>query len=1175
MTNNSTRLSSAVSEGRLSEHVYVRGRFTRSAHLEKDYGQPAEGREYHLTEVATQALEAVRSGLSGNRADRALSIIGPYGSGKSAFCIYLAEQAAKGMLASSPVSAWSSTEDTAVPPGQKDPARGLLTPPALLPVLVVGARQPLGPSLVTALFTALDRAHLPAIVKQLREKLSGTPAPRQIADLFVAATLALSSEKPVTPKTKGSGKASANAGPPPRGLLLIIDEMGKFLEFAALHPQESDVFVLQEIAEASARSSENSPLLTVTVLHQTPDAYARSLGRNHQLEWRKVAERFRQVPFFPTDHERIDMVGRALHRTIASQRDTVVNVSLSAIADRYRALSLPLPASKEQFNAWITAAFPFHPLVLLALPPLFRKAGQSHRSLFTFLNGQEAYAFGRFLKETPYPLIDTTAAKTVPLYTLDLLFDYAAEALIAGSGMARVWAEAREIIDRAEILVSPLARRVLRVIALLGLLREPRLPATQEIIELALTTDTDLTGNADLAEAIRELKRRRFIVFRRNLGTYQVWEGGDLDIEAEIAAARAGLSVESASVTAAASLVPMSRQVARRHSDQTGVLRTVQIIPTSTAGLSTAIAGTKGELAILLCLATTVTDVQAIQQQTMPLTDSPNLLVAVAVETDTLREAALDLAASERVAREADGLESDRAARRELNARREESETAFRAEWERLFTEEAHYLYRGDTVVFTREQSKSSLSGRRSGWRPFLSEMADNTYPHCPILRNELINRRTLSAAAAAGRRSLIEAMLNPQKATLPQLDMDGFPPERSMYECVLRATGLHRPDDENDCRIWGFFAPDLTNDPARLAPVWKAMEIALFGSGNLTLVSVPDLFSLLSAPPYGVTEGVLPVLLCTFLLVHQQEVTFYREGTFVPEPKIADYEVLLRRPELFAIGGCRLTGTRAAIVTRLAQRLQTENAVVPIVRSLLKRNRSLPDYAFRTRRLPPVVLKLREAFDKSRSPETLLFVDIPRALGLPPVRDEEGVTGQSIEEEAESFFTALNSALKLWNAAYPARVEAARDHLLRECGIPTGEEGWEMLRERAIVLEPQIAILPSDLVPLIRRSALPGDIATSIDSVLAAVANRPLRTWEDVDADRFDARAVVLGALFQEIYIRFTRETRPVQTTLTPEEDTQRNTLISQMRQQLAPGIPRHILRATLLALLDELESR
>jgi hypothetical protein len=65
-----------------------------------------------------------------------------------------------------------------------------------------------------------------------------------------------------------------------------------------------------------------------------------------------------------------------------------------------------------------------------------------------------------------------------------------------------------------------------------------------------------------------------------------------------------------------------------------------------------------------------------------------------------------------------------------------------------------------------------------------LSDVFDRVFGKSPRIRNELIVRRTLSSAAAMARQNLIEAML--QRADQPTLGIEGFPPERSIYESVL-----------------------------------------------------------------------------------------------------------------------------------------------------------------------------------------------------------------------------------------------------------------------------------------------------------------------------------------------------------------------------------------------------
>jgi hypothetical protein len=122
----------------------------------------------------------------------------------------------------------------------------------------------------------------------------------------------------------------------------------------------------------------------------------------------------------------------------------------------------------------------------------------------------------------------------------------------------------------------------------------------------------------------------------------------------------------------------------------------------------------------------------------------------------------------------------------------------------------------------------------------------------------------------------------------------------------------------------------------------------------------VDRLYAQLAAPPFGMSEGVLPLLLCAFWLVHADEMTLYQEGTLLPAPAIADWEVLLRRPELFAVAGCRVAGPRSAVVKRLAAGLRTDAATMPVVRELVRRLKTLPDHAWRTQRLAAHTLVVR-----------------------------------------------------------------------------------------------------------------------------------------------------------------------------------------------------------------------
>ncbi len=342
-------------------------------------------------------------------------------------------------------------------------------------------------------------------------------------------------------------------------------------------------------------------------------------------------------------------------------------------------------------------------------------------------------------------------------------------------------------------------------------------------------------------------------------------------------------------------------------------------------------------------------------------------------------------------------------------------------------------------------------------------------------------------------------------------LGIEGFPPERSMYECLLRATGLHCQAEDGS---WRFEAPS-EDDPARLREVWQVLEEFVFAEPPAPR-PVSELWRKLAAPPFGLAEGVMPPLLLAFLRANEQETTLYRESTFLAEPAIPDWEVLLRRPELFAVAGSRAQGEKRLLLERLARGLNLEDGqahVVPVVRRLLKSARALPPCSWSTRAMSARTLALREALEKARSPEALLWIDIPRALGFePPFEPGQAQPALALEArgeaarpqpfEREAFFAALNEALREWSAFGPQVLEGARDALLRAFGLREGEAGWRELVEAASAMRGEVA--DPLLVPLLARAT--GEEG-ALSSVLALIANRPWPSWSDADIAGWPSR--------------------------------------------------------------------
>src|SRR5262245_35757899 len=70
--------------------VQVRARYHRAMNLERDSARPDALAGYLVTPIVRRALTRIASGLTPGSTERAWSLTGPYGSGKTAFAVFLA-----------------------------------------------------------------------------------------------------------------------------------------------------------------------------------------------------------------------------------------------------------------------------------------------------------------------------------------------------------------------------------------------------------------------------------------------------------------------------------------------------------------------------------------------------------------------------------------------------------------------------------------------------------------------------------------------------------------------------------------------------------------------------------------------------------------------------------------------------------------------------------------------------------------------------------------------------------------------------------------------------------------------------------------------------------------------------------------------------------------------------
>jgi hypothetical protein len=1042
------------------------GRFLRSAHLERDFEDSAALRDYIVTPPIADALRLVIEGLRTGSKRRAWRVTGDYGSGKSSFALALAH------LLREPRASALAHVRSAVDLG------GLGRSPRMLPILVTGSREGIVPAVARGVESAVSRLGATGAAEFAAE------APEVAARGDGAALVSLLER--LTFFAVGVGYT---------GAVLIIDEMGKLLEHAALHPDREDVFVLQRLAEAADRSAR-APLVVLGLLHHGFHAYAERLPAAARHEWEKVAERFQEIVFDqPLAHVAALVAGAltvrvdALPDGFVAAAERVRREALEAgwLGPAHAAGSLPDPLSH----------YPLHPMVLPVMARFFGRFGQHERSLFSFILSSEPFGLQTFADRRVDP---------AEWFRISDLYDYVRAVFgyrLSGSRPRGQWARLIETMDALSD-VSDMELRILKSVALLNLLDAEDLLPTDRALAAAL-------GKADLGAEFGRLTDRRMLYRRGPVGGYCLWPTSSVNLDAAFQAAEQALGpLGPVSQYLAAHLEP-ERLLARRHYIEHGTLRHFEVRYAPVAKLRSELTrDTPADGIVLVALCDDLREHAEARgfAESAEASSRPDVIVAVPRPLGGLAADVQEVRALQWVLHHTPELAHDSYGAAE--ARRQLAGARLRLR-DRLA---AFISFGGGPAVRDTEWSRAGErlevpEGR--GLLAALSPICNDLYGQAPRIYNELLNRRQLSSAATSARTRLVERMLAaPEKPSLG-MDTSKAPPERSMYLSVLAAGGVHR----EKAGRWLLGTPEEAADELRLRPALGALMRCLEAGGDQR-VPVPLLVDAVRVRPFGVRDGVIPLLLAILLAGHGHEIAVYENGTFVQRFGASEFLRMTKIPTAFEFQLCKIAGIRTGVFARLvdvvAARPEGRTAdVLDVVIKLCRFAAELPEYTRRSNDLTPVAMAVRNALLYAREPTGLLFRDLPLACGFDPFTPDL----EPDEESARAFADRLREAMDELRAAYPALLARIRARLVQALDLDPAE-GRAALATAAQVA---LAVREPRLRVFARRLA-DGGLGEEawIEAVASVVLAKPPARWVPGDEARCGDELDVLGATFRRV---------------------------------------------------------
>ncbi|PZX54035.1 hypothetical protein [Algoriphagus chordae] len=787
-------------------------------------------------------------------------------------------------------------------------------------------------------------------------------------------------------------------------VVIVIDEFGKFLEYAVANDPGSELYFIQELAEFTNTPEHN--ILLITALHQNFGSYFYNLKANERNEWEKVRGRLLDVSF----NEPIEQL-----LFLAAERQQEMGFKIED-ESKFNELKSLLQKSNLINNTGILDSdlarklYPLDYLSAYVLVNALTRYGQNERSLFTFLSSNEKVG----LKG-----LDLSSGEG---YHLGKVYDYLSITLSSyildrkSNKDKTQWESAFLAFEKISLVASnsmelEQMENLLKTILLVNLFARDFGTWDEKILSDYARLNM---GMANPEKVIRTLKGQRLISFSHATNKFKFTTGTTLNIEEAVENADKQINKDLPVTDQLKRYINLPIVQAKAYQYRFGTLRLFKYRFAEEFDFSEPEGELDGYVNILFTdkeVKKQLTEISAQLKypQLFVVVNSLVKIKALLLEVGKINavmetDAKDDIPAQEMLIDELIYLEN------------EISELIESYLFSR--SPDSFWIYDGEEIEIT---SKTDFNKK-------ISQFCEEKYALTPRFRNELANREYLSTPIMTARKALLSDLL--ENAHLEDLGYsnDRFPPQKTIYLSLLKDTGIHRFQDS----IYELGAP---TDQSYL-PLWEQsiqfMESSVFSKKNLN-----ELYEQLKSGDLKLKKGFVEFWVPIFLIIKKEDFAlFHNERGYVPYIDNDVLDLIHKKPADFSIKSYKIEGVKIDLfhqyreVTAMSEGVGQGTSFIRIFSAFVRFNRNLPAYTLQTNKLTHQAKGFRDAIKKAEDPATALFESIPTALGYGKISFEED------SAVLKGFVDHLNGAIYELRTAYDELLNRIESSLLKVTSI-------------------------------------------------------------------------------------------------------------------------------------------
>ena len=867
-------------------------------------------------------------------------------------------------------------------------------------------------------------------------------------------------------------------------LFLLLDEFGKFLEYASKYNPEYELYFIQQLAEFCNNPKHN--IVLITTVHQSFESYSYSLTSTQKQEWTKVKGRFREITF----NEPVEQLLYLAAEYVAENFENKVSKTQVDKCLRLSEATKAFNFNKDFVNEIANKLFPLDILSANILTLSLQRYGQNERSLFSFLESTDHTGLSKFNKiENPF-------------YNLSCVYDYLNFNFYSFLTSKynpdfSSWSSIRSSLEEVERTFNTNLNdytKAIKIIGLLNVFSAKGAVLDETFLSKYLETSCGVSNSITI---IQNLEAKKIIRFRSHSKRYVLFEGTDLDIQSALIEAGNKITEVVDVTTLLNKYFQFTPVFAKLYSFETGTPRFFEFKISDYPIDIKPIGEIDGYVNLIFNGKLKISEVQEASNS-----QREAIVYCFFKNSTEIKNLLFEI---EKIQRVIDENKDDKVAKRELENIADSQK--------RLLN---HYItdsiYSGSKEVkwfFKGEEKKIT---DKKNFNKLLSQVCNTVYDATPVFKNELVNKNKISPSIHSAKRNYFKALtINWDKENLG-FDDAKFPPEKTIYLSLLKENGIS-PIRENTFEI-----PSIDRRSS-FNKLWKISEKFL-ESAKSEQKNISEFVDLLSKRPFKLKQGLIDFWIPTFLFIRREDFALFNEKGYIPSLSDQNLELIAKNPEDYTIKTFDIEGVKLDIFNSYrsflnqSKELKFDNkSFIETIKPFIVFYKQLPEYSKQTKRISPAAIKIRQAIALSKNPEEIFFESFPNALGISLSMLQKDST------KLQSYTISLQNAVRELRTSYDELLKRFEEFICIEFigKVVVFEEYKQHLQTRFSKLKKHL-LLTSQKTFVNRIDSAFDEKKEWLSSISQAVVGKPLENFTDEDEimlyEKFKALILELDSL-------------------------------------------------------------